>query len=40
MQPDYQPAPAMGQHSEEVLGELLGYSSAEIARLREAKVVV
>jgi crotonobetainyl-CoA:carnitine CoA-transferase CaiB-like acyl-CoA transferase len=40
MQPDYQPAPAMGQDSEQVLGELLGYSSAEIARLRDAKVVI
>ncbi|HXN86301.1 MAG TPA: CoA transferase [Candidatus Binataceae bacterium] len=40
MQPDYQPAPAMGQDSEQVLGKLLGYSSAEIARLRDAKVVI
>lgn len=40
MQPDYQPAPAIGQDSEEVLGELLGYSRDEIARLRDEKVIV
>jgi len=40
MQPDYRPAPAIGQDSEQVLGELLGYSRAEIARLRDEKVII
>jgi crotonobetainyl-CoA:carnitine CoA-transferase CaiB-like acyl-CoA transferase len=40
MQPDYQPAPAIGADSERVLGDLLGYSRDEIARLREEKVIV
>jgi len=40
MQPDYQPAPAIGADSEQVLGELLGYSRDEIARLRDEKVII
>jgi crotonobetainyl-CoA:carnitine CoA-transferase CaiB-like acyl-CoA transferase len=40
MQPDYRPAPAIGADSEQVLGELLGYSRDEIARLREDKVII
>ena len=40
MQPDYRPAPAIGADSEEVLGELLGYSRDEIARLRDDKILV
>jgi hypothetical protein len=30
------PAPAVGQHNEEVLGELLGLASAEVRRLEAA----
>ena len=30
------PAPALGQHTDEVLRELLGYDAAKIARLRDA----
>jgi crotonobetainyl-CoA:carnitine CoA-transferase CaiB-like acyl-CoA transferase len=33
------PPPEPGQHTDQVLGELLGMGSAEIARLREAKVI-
>ena len=40
MQPDYQPAPAIGADSERVLGDLLGYSPDEIARLRDQKVII
>jgi hypothetical protein len=29
----------MGQHTEEVLGEVLGLDAAEIARLREAGTI-
>jgi formyl-CoA transferase len=32
-------APLLGQHNEEVLGELLGYSAEQVAELREAKVL-
>ena len=35
----FQPPPTLGQHSEEVLGELLGYSSQEIQALQEAGAV-
>jgi crotonobetainyl-CoA:carnitine CoA-transferase CaiB-like acyl-CoA transferase len=34
-----QPAPQFGQHTEEILTELLGYSWEEVARLREAEVI-
>ena len=37
---DYRGAPMIGEHTEEVMGELLGYSAAEIARLKEAKVLI
>jgi crotonobetainyl-CoA:carnitine CoA-transferase CaiB-like acyl-CoA transferase len=37
---DYRGAPMIGEHTEEVMGELLGYSTAEIARLKEAKVLI
>jgi crotonobetainyl-CoA:carnitine CoA-transferase CaiB-like acyl-CoA transferase len=40
MQPEYQPAPGLGADSEQVLGDLLGYSRDEIARLREEKVII
>ena len=33
------PAPEFGQHTEEVLTEILGYSWEEIGRLREAEVI-
>lgn len=35
----YTPAPRLGQHNEEILGGLLGLSAAEIARLKEERVV-
>ncbi len=34
-----QPPPTLGQHTDEVLGKLLGYSHAEIKALRERKAV-
>jgi formyl-CoA transferase len=33
------PAPLLGQHSEEVLGEVLGYTPEKVAELREAKLI-
>ncbi|MGD0076633.1 MAG: CoA transferase, partial [Candidatus Binataceae bacterium] len=39
LRPDYRAAPLIGEHTEQVLGELLGYSNEEIARLREAGVL-
>ncbi len=33
------PPPLLGQHTEQVLKEVLGYSAEEIARLREEKVI-
>ena len=33
------PAPLLGQHSEEVLGEVLGYSPEKVAKLREEQVI-
>ena len=32
-------APLLGQHNEEVLGELLGYSPEQVAQLREQQVI-
>lgn len=40
MEPDYRPAPAIGQDSDEVLSQVLGFSSSEISRLRDKKIVV
>jgi benzylsuccinate CoA-transferase BbsF subunit len=40
MQPEYRPAPTIGADSEDVLGDLLGYSREEIARLRDDKIIV
>jgi crotonobetainyl-CoA:carnitine CoA-transferase CaiB-like acyl-CoA transferase len=38
--PDYRlPPPLLGEHTEEVLGELLGMSASEVAALREQGVV-
>jgi crotonobetainyl-CoA:carnitine CoA-transferase CaiB-like acyl-CoA transferase len=37
---DYRGAPMVGEHTDEVMSELLGYSAAEIARLKEAKVLI
>jgi benzylsuccinate CoA-transferase BbsF subunit len=37
---DYRGAPAIGENSDEVLRDLLGYSAEEIARLKEAKVLI
>ncbi len=34
-----QPAPTLGQHNREVLGERLGYSDADIAQLRATEVI-
>jgi crotonobetainyl-CoA:carnitine CoA-transferase CaiB-like acyl-CoA transferase len=33
------PAPEFGQHTEEVLTELLGYSWDDVARLKDAQVI-
>ena len=33
------PAPKLGQHTDEVLAQVLGMSGAEIAKLHDAKVV-
>jgi crotonobetainyl-CoA:carnitine CoA-transferase CaiB-like acyl-CoA transferase len=33
------PGPALGQHNEEIYGDLLGFSAADIARLRERGVL-
>src|SRR5260370_27626720 len=37
---DYRGAPMIGENTEQVLSDLFGYSSEEIARLKEAKVLV
>jgi crotonobetainyl-CoA:carnitine CoA-transferase CaiB-like acyl-CoA transferase len=37
---EYRGAPMIGEHTDEILTELLGYSEAEIARLKEAKVLI
>jgi len=36
---EVRPAPLPGEYSEEILGELLGYSAAEVAALREEQVI-
>ena len=33
------PPPMLGEHTEEVLTELLGYSAEEVASLREQEVI-
>jgi len=35
----YTPAPRLGEHNDDILGNLLGLSSADIARLKEEQVV-
>ncbi len=35
----YRPAPLLGQHTEEVLGEMLGYTRAQVEAMRSAGVV-
>jgi crotonobetainyl-CoA:carnitine CoA-transferase CaiB-like acyl-CoA transferase len=40
IEPDYRPAPTIGQNTDEVLSELLGYSADEIARMREDNVLI
>ena len=34
-----QAAPLLGEHNEEVLGQLLGYSAEQVAALREERVL-
>jgi crotonobetainyl-CoA:carnitine CoA-transferase CaiB-like acyl-CoA transferase len=36
---DSRPPPALGEHTDHVLAELAGLSTAEIAALREKKVI-
>jgi benzylsuccinate CoA-transferase BbsF subunit len=38
--PVYRPAPCLGEHTDEVLGEVLGMSAAEIDALRAENVIV
>jgi crotonobetainyl-CoA:carnitine CoA-transferase CaiB-like acyl-CoA transferase len=40
IEPDYRPAPDIGQDSADVLARLLGITPDEVARLREEKVVL
>jgi crotonobetainyl-CoA:carnitine CoA-transferase CaiB-like acyl-CoA transferase len=37
---EYRGAPMVGEHTDELMSELLGFSVAEIARLKEAKVLI
>jgi len=37
---EYRGAPMIGEHTDEVMSGLLGYSAAEIARLKDAKVLI
>jgi crotonobetainyl-CoA:carnitine CoA-transferase CaiB-like acyl-CoA transferase len=37
---EYRGAPMIGEHTDELMSELLGYSADEIARLKEAKVLI
>jgi crotonobetainyl-CoA:carnitine CoA-transferase CaiB-like acyl-CoA transferase len=37
--PRYNPPPLLGEHSEAVLTEVLGFSPEEIARLKENKII-
>jgi CoA:oxalate CoA-transferase len=35
----YAPAPLLGEHSEQVLQDILGYTQTEIERLKEENVI-
>jgi len=37
---DIREPPGLGEHNEEVLGEILGYSKEEIAQLKEKKIII
>jgi crotonobetainyl-CoA:carnitine CoA-transferase CaiB-like acyl-CoA transferase len=37
---EYRGAPMIGEHTDQLMSELLGYSAEEIARLKEAKVLI
>ena len=36
---EYRPAPALGQHNEEVLNELFGYSPEKVAELKDEGII-
>ncbi len=36
---DTRPPPALGEHTDQVLREIAGYSTAEVAALREKKII-
>jgi crotonobetainyl-CoA:carnitine CoA-transferase CaiB-like acyl-CoA transferase len=35
----YRPAPALGEHNEEVYTEMLGYDAAQLAELKEKGII-
>ena len=35
----YRPAPALGEHNEEVYAEMLGYDAAQLAELKEKGII-
>jgi CoA:oxalate CoA-transferase len=37
--PVYQPAPLLGEHTESLLTELLGFSAQDLSALREKKII-
>ena len=37
---DYRGAPMIGEHTDQIMAALLGYSAGEIERLKEAKVLI
>jgi crotonobetainyl-CoA:carnitine CoA-transferase CaiB-like acyl-CoA transferase len=39
-EPNYSPAPLAGEHTTEILADLLGYSAKEIERLHADKVII
>ena len=38
-EPEYTPAPLLGQHNEEVYAEWMGYTTEEVSKLKEEKVI-
>ena len=36
---EYQCAPGLGEHNEQVYGELLGYSREQLAQMKEEKII-